>query len=187
VLALGFELAIIPSMLAGVLYALVTTTRPREMNKRLLRTLYAAFEVAAPPIALFVAIGILLAAVQLPGAVEALEPLVKAVSPANPVVFVLVFTVLAPLCLYRGPLNVYGLGAGIAGVLISAGIYPAAAVLGLTASYNQLFGVADPTSTQTVWAAQFSGVSPQQVMVRTLPYVWCVALGGLCVTAATRL
>jgi TRAP-type C4-dicarboxylate transport system permease large subunit len=187
VLALGFDLAIIPSMLAGVLYALVTTTRPREMNKRLLRTLYAGFEVAAPPIALFVAIGILLAAVQLPGSVDALNPLVTAVSPANPIVFVLVFTVLTPLCLYRGPLNVYGLGVGIAGVLISAGIYPAVAVLGLTSSYNQVFGVADPTSTQTVWAAQYSGVSPQRVMLRTLPYVWCVALGGLCVTAATYL
>ncbi|RBM17190.1 transporter [Prauserella sp. PE36] len=187
VLALGFELAIIPSMLAGVLYALVTTTRPREMNKRLLRTLYGAFDIAAPPIALFVAIGILLAAVTLPGAVEALNPLVTAVSPGHPVVFVVVFALLTPLCLYRGPLNVFGLGAGIAGVLISAGIYPAVAVLGLTASYNQVFGVADPTSTQTVWAAQYSGVSPQQVMVRTLPYVWCVALGGLIVTAATQL
>ncbi|MFF1695908.1 TRAP transporter large permease subunit [Streptomyces sp. NPDC058257] len=187
VLALGFELAIIPSMLAGVLYALVTTTRPREMNKRLLRTLYGGFEVAAPPIALFIAIGILLAAVKLPGAIEALEPLVKAVSPQNPVLFVLVFTLLVPLCLYRGPLNVYGLGAGIAGVLIAAGIYPAVAVLGLAASYNQVFGVSDPTSTQTVWSAQYAGVGPQQVMVRTLPYVWAVALGGFCVTAATHL
>lgn len=187
ILALGFDLAIIPSMLAGVVYALVTTTRPGGMNKRLLRTLYAAFDVAAPPIALFVAIGILLAAVKLPGSIDALEPLVKAVTPHNPVVFVLVFTVLAPLCLYRGPLNVYGLGAGIAGVLIAAGIYPAVAVLGMTTSYNQVFGVADPTSTQTVWAAQYSGVSPQQVMLRTLPYVWCVALGGLCVTAVTYL
>ncbi|WP_217573568.1 TRAP transporter large permease subunit [Streptomyces sp. GbtcB7] len=187
VLALGFELAIIPSLLAGVLYALVTTTRPGEMNKRLLRTLYGGFEVAAPPIALFIAIGILLAAVKLPGAVDALEPLVKAVSPHNPVVFVLVFTLLVPLCLYRGPLNVFGLGAGIAGVLIATGIYPAAAVLGMATSYNQVFGVADPTSTQTVWSAQYAGVTPQQVMVRTLPYVWAVALGGLCVTAATYL
>ncbi|MEV8319907.1 TRAP transporter large permease subunit [Streptomyces sp. NPDC059900] len=187
ILALGFELAIIPSLLAGVLYALVTTTRPRDMNKRLLRTLYGGFEVAAPPIALFIAIGILLAAVKLPGAIEALEPLVKAVSPQNPVLFVLVFTLLVPLCLYRGPLNVYGLGAGIAGVLIAAGIYPAVAVLGLAASYNQVFGVADPTSTQTVWSAQYAGVGPQQVMVRTLPYVWAVALGGFCVTAATYL
>lgn len=187
VLALGFKVEIIPSMLAGVLYTLLTTTRPGNLNKRLLRTLYAAFEVAAPPIALFVAIGILLTAVSLPGAIEALNPLVEAVTPENPVVFVLVFTVLAPLCLYRGPLNVYGLGAGIAGVLIASGIYPAVAVLGLTSSYNQIFGVSDPTSTQTVWAAQYSGVSPQQVMLRTLPYVWCVALGGLCVTAATHL
>ncbi|TRO58906.1 TRAP transporter large permease subunit [Streptomyces sp. IB201691-2A2] len=187
VLALGFELAIIPSLLAGVLYALVTTTRPGGMNKRLLRTLYGGFEVAAPPLVLFVAIGILLAAVKLPGAVDALEPLVKAVSPHNPVVFVLVFTLLVPLCLYRGPLNVFGLGAGIAGVLIATGIYPAVAVLGMATSYNQVFGVADPTSTQTVWSAQYAGVSPQQVMVRTLPYVWAVALGGLCVTAATYL
>lgn len=187
VLALGFEIAILPSMLAGVLYALVTTTRPREMSKRLLRTLYGSFEVAAAPIVLFVAIGILLAAVKLPGAVESLEPLVKAVSPQNPVLFVLVFTLLVPLCLYRGPLNVYGLGAGIAGVLIAAGIYPAAAVLGLATSYNQVFGVSDPTSTQTVWSAQYAGVTPQQVMVRTLPYVWAVALGGFCVTAANYL
>jgi H+/gluconate symporter-like permease len=187
ILALGFELAIIPSLLAGVLYALVTTTGPREMNRRLLRTLYGGFEVAAPPIALFIAIGILLAAVKLPGAIDALEPLMKAVSPHNAVLFVLVFTLLVPLCLYRGPLNVFGLGAGIAGVLIATGIYPAAAVLGMATSYNQVFGVADPTSTQTVWAAQYAGVSPQQVMVRTLPYVWAVALGGLCVTAATYL
>ncbi|KAB8165831.1 TRAP transporter large permease subunit [Streptomyces sp. 3MP-14] len=187
VLALGLELAIIPSLLAGVLFALVTTTRPRDMNRRLLRTLYASFDVAAAPIVLFVAIGILLAAVQLPGSVEALEPLVRNVSPQNPVLFVLVFGALVPLCLYRGPLNVYGLGAGIAGVLIAAGIYPAVAVLGLTTSYNQVFGVADPTSTQTVWSAQYSGVSPQQVMLRTLPYVWCVAVGGLIVTASLHL
>ncbi|MFE5960596.1 transporter [Streptomyces rubiginosohelvolus] len=187
VLALGFEVAILPSMLAGVLYALLTTTRPREMNKRLLRTLYGAFEVAAAPMVLFISIGILLAAVKLPGAVESLEPLVKAVSPQNPVLFVLVFTLLVPLCLYRGPLNVFGLGAGIAGVLIAAGIYPAVAVLGLATSYNQVFGVSDPTSTQTVWSAQYAGVTPQQVMLRTLPYVWAVALGGFCVTAATYL
>ncbi|MFI6082901.1 transporter [Streptomyces sp. NPDC051217] len=187
ILALGLDIAILPSMLAGVLYALVTTTRPGEMSKRLLRTLYGGFEIAAAPIVLFVAIGILLAAVKLPGAVEALEPLIKAVSPQNPVLFVVVFTLLVPLCLYRGPLNVYGLGAGIAGVLIAAGIYPAVAVLGIATSYNQVFGVSDPTSTQTVWSAQYAGVTPQQVMLRTLPYVWAVALGGFCVTAATYL
>ncbi|MCW2542289.1 MAG: transporter [Frankiales bacterium] len=187
VLALGFSLAIIPSLLAGVLYALVTTTHPRDMNTRLLRTLYGSFQTAAAPITLFIAIGILLASVKLPKAISALEPLVKDVSPQNPVLFVVIFTVLTPLCLYRGPLNIYGLGAGIAGVLIAASIYPAVAVLGLTATYNQVFGVADPTSTQTVWSAQYAGVSPQAVMVRTLPYVWLVALGGMAITAINYL
>lgn len=80
-----------------------------------------------------------------------------------------------------------GIDVGIAGVLIAAGIYPATAVPGLPTSYNQVSGIADPTSTQTVWSAQYAGVTPQQVMVRTLSYVRAVALGGFCVTAAAYL
>ncbi|WP_231974055.1 hypothetical protein [Pseudonocardia sp. HH130630-07] len=60
-------------------------------------------------------------------------------------------------------------------------------MLGLMASYNQVLGVSDPTSTQTVWAAQYSGVSPQQVMLRTLPYVWVVAIGGVVTSAVLYL
>ncbi len=52
---------------------------------------------------------------------------------------------------------------------IATGIYPAVAVLGIATQYNQVFGVAGPTSTRTVWAAQYAGAGPQQVMVRTLP------------------
>ena len=187
VLALGFELAIIPSLLAGVLYALVTTTRPREMNKRLLRTLYGGFEVAAAPIALFVAIGILLAAVKLPGAVDALEPLVKAVSPHNAVLFVLVFTAARPALPLPRPAERLRARRGHRrcphrrrhlprhrrarpGHLVQPG-------LRRRRPHQHPDGV----------GAQYAGVTPQQVMVRTLPYVWAVALGGLCVTAATYL
>ena len=187
VLALGLGVPIIPSLLAGVLYAVVTTTRPRDMGTTMLRSLYDGFTVAAPPITLFVAIGMLLAAVNLPGAVGALTPIVEALAPGRPWLYVLVFSVLVPLCLFRGPLNIYGLGAGIAGALTAVGTYPAMAVLGLMASYNQVLGVADPTSTQTVWAAQYSGVGPQQVMIRTLPYVWVVAVGGIVTSAVLYL
>ncbi len=187
VLALVFLVPIIPSLLAGVVYAVVTTTRPKQMSTRLLRSLYDGFQVAAPPITLFIAIGMLLAAVNLPGAVGALTPIVEMISPTNPVLYVVVFSLLVPLCLYRGPLNLFGLGAGIAGAMTAIGVYPAMAVLGLMTSYNQVFGVADPTSTQTVWAAQYSGVKPQQVLVRTLPYVWVVAIGGITTSAVLYL
>lgn len=187
VLALGFSVPIVPSLLAGVVYALATTARWGELNGRALRSLYKAFEVAAPPIALFAAIGILLAAVKLPGAKNALTPIVSAISPSAPFWFVVVFVVLVPLCLFRGPLNVFGLGAGVAGVLVTGGIYTMPAVIGMMASYNQVFGVSDPTSTQTVWAAQYAGVRAEKAMVSTLPYTWVVALGGMILTAVLYL
>ncbi|GAB3473218.1 transporter [Nocardiopsis coralliicola] len=183
VLALGLEVPIVPALLAGVLFALATAVSPREMTATALRTLYRAFDVAAPPIVLFIAIGMLLAAVNLPGAVEALSPVVLAISPSNPWLFVLVFALLAPLSLYRGPMNIFGLGAGVAGVLTAGGIYPASAVVGLMASYGQVLGVSDPTSTQTVWSAQYAGVRPERAMVSTLPYTWVIAIAGLCLTA----
>ncbi|ATE54796.1 transporter [Actinosynnema pretiosum] len=183
VLALGFELPIVPSLLAGVVFALLTTTRPGRLGETAMRSLYRAFDVAAPPLVLFVAIGMLLSAVRLPGAVAALEPVVSAVSPSGPVLFVLVFALLVPLCLYRGPLNVYGLGAGIAGVLAGGGVYPVPAVLGLMSSYGQVLCVSDPTSTQTVWSAQYAGVRPEKVMASTLPYTWVMAVGVLTLTS----
>ncbi|SEP03851.1 transporter [Amycolatopsis saalfeldensis] len=187
VLALGFAVPIVPSLLVGIVYALVTTTKWGELNGRALRSLYKAFHVAAPPIVLFIAIGMLLAAVKLPGAKSALTPIVSAISPASAVWFVVVFVVLVPLCLFRGPLNVFGLGAGVAGVLVTGGIYPLSAVVGLMASYNQVFSVSDPTSTQTVWAAQYSGVRPEKAMTSTLPYTWVVALGGMVLTSVLYL
>ncbi|MEU1901297.1 transporter [Nocardiopsis dassonvillei] len=182
VLALGLHVPIVPSLLAGVVFALLTAVPWREMSSTALRTLYRAFDVAAPPIVLFIAIGMLLAAVNLPGAVSALTPVVTAISPSSPWLFVLVFAVLVPLALYRGPMNIFGLGAGVAGVLISGGIYPAPAVLGLMASYGQVLGVSDPTSTQTVWSAQYAGVRPERSMLSTLPYTWMIAIAGLVLT-----
>ncbi|MFZ7086560.1 hypothetical protein [Curtobacterium sp. RRHDQ10] len=187
VLALVLQIPIIPSLLTGVLFAVVTTTRPKLWTTVLLRTLYNSFKVAAAPIVLFIAIGILLSAVSLPGSVAALKPIVDAVAPTNVWLYVIVFSVLVPLCLYRGPLNIYGLGAGIAGALTAIGFYSPMAVLGLMTSYNQVFGVADPTSTQTVWASQYSGVAPQQVMIRVLPYVWVVAIAGITISAVRYL
>jgi hypothetical protein len=81
------------------------------------------------------------------------------------------------------PFNVYGMGAGLAGVLIASGAYPAQAVLGVMASYNQTLGVSDPTSTQTVWSAGYAGVRVERVMLQTLPYTWVVAVAGLALTA----
>lgn len=67
------------------------------------------------------------------------------------------------------------------------GVYPIPAVLGLMASYGQVLGVSDPTSTQVVWAAQYAGVRPERVMLDTLPYTWIIAAGGIGLAAVLYL
>lgn len=94
-LALGFEIPIIPSLLAGVVFALLTAVPWRDMTSTALRTLYQAFDMA---------------------------------------------------------------------------------------SYGQVLGVSDPTSTQTVWSAQYAGIRPERSMLSTLPYTWVIAIGGLILT-----
>ena len=176
--ALGISFDVIPALIIGILYG-VLTTKPREFNTVMLRTAYKGLELAAAPAYLFIVIGMLLTAVRMPGVVTALSPIVSAIAPHNPWVYALGFGLLAPLALYRGPLNIVGMGVGIAGVLLALGTYPALLVLGTFASINGIVGVSDPTGTQTVWSAEYAGVRPDDVMRQTLPFTWATAFAGI--------
>lgn len=175
--AFGISLDVIPALIVGILYG-VLTTKPREFNAVLLRTAYKGLELAAAPTYLFIVIGMLLAAVRMPGIVDALRPIVNVAAPHSPWAYAIGFGLLAPLALYRGPLNIVGMGVGIAGVLLALGTYPALLVLGTFASINGIVGVSDPTGTQTVWSAEYAGVRPEDVMRQTLPFTWAAALAG---------
>ena len=176
--ALGISFDVIPALIVGILYG-VLTTKPKEFNNVMLRTAYKGLELAAAPAYLFIVIGMLLTAVRMPGIVAALRPIVSAVAPHEPWVYALGFGLLAPLALYRGPLNIVGMGVGIAGVLLALGTYPALLVLGTFASINGIVGVSDPTGTQTVWSAEYAGVRPDDVMRQTLPFTWATAFIGI--------
>ena len=169
---------IIPALIIGILYG-VLTTQARQFNGIMLRTAYKGLEQSAAPTYLFIVIGMLLTAVRLPAIIPALKPIVDAVAPHNPWVYALSFGILAPLALYRGPLNIVGMGVGIAGVLLTTGAYPAMLVLGTFASIAVIVGVSDPTSTQTIWSAEYSGVRAEAVMKMTLPFTWAIALAGV--------
>lgn len=176
--ALRVPIDIIPALVIGILYG-VLTTQARQFNGLMLRTAYKGLEQSAAPTYLFIVIGMLLTAVRLPAIIPALKPIVDAIAPHNPWVYAISFGILAPLALYRGPLNIVGMGVGIAGVLLTTGAYPAMLVLGTFASIAVIVGVSDPTSTQTIWSAEYSGVRAEAVMKMTLPYTWAIALAGV--------
>jgi hypothetical protein len=136
-------------------------------------------EDGAPAAILMMGIGMLLNALSLPDVKAALEPLIRALPVQSPLSYVLFFGLLSPLALYRGPLNVFGVGIGIFSIMFGAGILPALAILAAIMSIVQVQNVCDPTNTHNVWIANFTGVRVEELTKQTLVPMMLVCIAGL--------
>ncbi|MCW3053545.1 MAG: H+/gluconate symporter family protein, partial [Chthonomonadales bacterium] len=112
------------------------------------------------------------------------HPLLMAVAPHSPWTYVLFFGLLSPLALYRGPFNLYGLGAGIGGILTT--LLAPTLVMGALMCTGMVQGVCDPTNTMNVWVAGFTRTDVNDILKSTLPYVFMATLTALLVIALTR-
>jgi H+/gluconate symporter-like permease len=179
-----YEFPIITAMVIGVAYGLVVAPRPSLGRVQLLvRSAIDGIGAVAPAIALMIGIGMLIKAVTHPLVLRQVQPVLSAVLPSTPLTYVILFTILAPLALYRGPLNVWGMGFGLAKMMAEAPGLGPAAVMAALLSVGQLQGVCDPTNTHNVWIANYVGVDAQRILRATIPYVWVAAGGGLVVGA----
>ena len=104
------------------------------------------------------------------------------VTPTNPFMYVIGFTLAAPLALYRGPLNIFGLGLGISAIFATAGL-PGPAIVAMLLTVGQIQGICDPTNTVNVWLANELRVDVKALMLRTLPYVWVMVFVALAILA----
>ena len=135
-------------------------------------------------IGLMIGIGILLNAVSAPQSVELIKPVISFITPTNPIMYILIFTILSPLALYRGPLNMFGLGSGIAKILLLSGL--SIPVVGMALkSTSMVQTVTDPTNTQNVIIAGFAKVDVNDILKSTLPYTMLMTLGILIYSAIT--
>ena len=114
---------------------------------------------------------------------DRVQPVLTAVLPSSRIGYVVVFSLLAPLALYRGPLNLYGMGSGLAALMARVPGLGPTSVMAALMSVGQLQGACDPTNTHNVWIANYLGVDVQQVLRRTIVYVWPAAVVGLVVGA----
>ncbi len=179
-----FTFPIITAMLLGLCYGLLTAPRPAQGRLQLLaRSAVDGIAGVAPAVALMLGIGMLVQTVMTPLVQAQVQPVLRAILPHGPVLYVIVFTVLAPLALYRGPLNLFGLGAGLSAMMAATPGLGPAAVMAALLSVGQLQGVCDPTNTHNVWIANYTGTDVQQLLRRTLLYVWPAALLGLIIAA----
>jgi hypothetical protein len=153
----------------------VVSTRPREGVQTLVAAAIRGIEDVAPAVLLFVGIGMLLATTGLPSVKAALVPLVGALAPRSAIGYVVLFGLLSPLALYRGPLNPFGVGIAVYTVLAGLGVFPAVTLVAAIMAVVQVQNVCDPTNTQNVWVANYAGVRVDEITKLTLPYQVAVA------------
>ncbi|MFP4447843.1 MAG: hypothetical protein ACLFPH_03855 [Bacteroidales bacterium] len=197
-LILVFNLNFVAAFVLGITFGFAITYK-RDHVSLLLKSLVEGSSVVLPAVILMFGIGWILVSVRGPETMSEAElmanygtniwpvrdllvPFVQGIIPQNGWQYVLVFTILAPLALYRGPLNVWGMGFGIASVLLAAGMMPGA-ILGMLWSVGQIQAISDPTNLQNVWVANEMKVEVQKILMNTLPFSWVFAFLGLVAAA----
>ena len=154
------KVPVVPAFVAGIIWVLVFTSKSfsKAMNL-LVKTCYHSM------------------------VKEVLNPFLLAVIPSNRIAYIIFFSLLAPLSLYRGPMNLFGLGSGIAALVIGLGTLSPLAVMGAFLAAERIQGCGDPTNTQNVWTANFAEVDVNTITKKLLPYLWVIAVFGVVLSA----
>lgn len=178
-IVLSFALnSAVPAFIAGILYGCLTT-QPRRLIANLSAATLEGLRDVSPVLGLFIGIGMTFRAVTDPTTIAIMAPFIQAITPTSVLGYVAFFTLLAPLSLYRGPLNLYGLGSGFATLLAGSNALPSQAIMSAFLCVGQMQSVCDPTNTHNVWVAQFVHGTTDQFLKKTLPYVWVFVLVAL--------
>lgn len=187
VLVMGFKWSINTAFVVGMLYCFLTVwllskDRRRNLSRLVGLTTRSGIDGmndSAIAILIFVGIGMLSGSLTNPVVSEAIKDPLAAVVPSSPWGYLAFFALLAPLALYRGPMNIWGLGGGVASLIVSLNILPAPAVMTAFTSAERVQVLADPTNTHSVWLANYAGTDVMTILKKILPWAWALAVIGV--------
>jgi len=190
VLVMVFKFTILTALFSGMLYCFLTVWLCRPQRKKNLKKLVGYFTKAAIDgvndsaigVVVMIGIGMLVSALTHPDVSDALTSTMSSILPSGKLGFVLFFAVLAPLALYRGPMNIWGLGGGLATLIITMNVLPAVAVMCAFLSCERVQVLSDPTNTYCVWLSNYVGTDTNQILKKTLPFSWSLAILGVVLT-----
>ena len=177
VLVFVWHLPLVSSIIIGILVTLILTT-PKNAVQVVSSSFIEGIQETAGAAALMIGIGMVLKAVMAPEVATILAPLIQAIIPTNKLMFVLIFGLLSPLAIYRGPLNVWGLGSGIVALLAASGMNPVAAMIALRLDSN-VQAVCDPTNSHNVWVADFTKTDVNEFTKKTIVWIMVSTFVGL--------
>ena len=178
VFKLGINIAFTIAFVYGIL-----TTLNKDSMQRITRAITEGIAQIAGAIFMLACIGMLLKVVMDPRVTAILAPFIAKVLPKTAIAYVVVFAICAPLTLYRGPLNLWGLGLGLGAVMFETGVLNAFQLMGALMIVGQMQGICDPTNTQNVWTASATGTDTSDILKGTIVYVWAGIIVGLIISA----
>jgi hypothetical protein len=185
---ISFQWPILPAFLAGIVWCFFTTyffsrTKMSQLLSMLTKAAIEGISDSAPAVLLMIGIGMVLNSFMHPIVAKNITPFLQIAVPSKQITYIVFFALVAPLALYRGPLNLWGLGSGIAAVVISLKILPAPAVFSAFMSAERVQCIGDPTNTYNVWLSNYVGVDVNQILIKVLPYIWGLAVIGIVIAS----
>lgn len=177
VLVFAFNLPITAATMIGIICTLILAT-PKKAVQVVSGAFIEGLQDASGALALLIGIGMTLQTVLSPQVSAILSPVISAMIPSSPITYVLIFGILSPLAIYRGPLNMFGLGSGISALLVASGMNPIAAMLALRMDSN-LQAVCDPTNSHNVWVSDFTKTDVNEYTKKTILWLAASTFAGL--------
>ncbi len=179
---LSISIDVTAAIMFGIIVTMLLAT-PKRPIQILSSSFVEGIQDGAGAAGLMIGIGMLLKAVASPSPVaELLLPVFQAIIPTNAFVYVILFFLLAIFAIYRGPMNMYGLGAGVATLFITGGLSATATMLAFMINSN-LQAVCDPTNTHNVWACDYTKTDVNEVLKKTIVPLLVCSLIGLTIAA----
>ncbi|MFK4566939.1 citrate transporter [Enterococcus sp. UD-01] len=181
VLVFAFKVPLVASIIIGIAAALILST-PKNPIHVVSSAFVEGIQDVAGAAGLMIGIGMLLNAVMSTEVSAILQPAISMMIPHNQLTFILVFGLLSPLAIYRGPLNVWGLGSGIISLLVAGGMNPVAAMVALRLDSN-VQAVCDPTNSHNVWVSDFTKTDVNEVLKKTIVWITLSTVVGLFISS----
>ena len=180
-LVFALKVPLVASIIIGIAAALILST-PKNPIHVVSSAFVEGIQDVAGAAGLMIGIGMLLNAVMSAEVSQILQPAISLMIPKNQLMFILVFGLLSPLAIYRGPLNVWGLGSGIISLLVAGGMNPVAAMVALRLDSN-VQAVCDPTNSHNVWVSDFTKTDVNEVLKKTIIWITASTIIGLIVSS----
>ena len=180
IMAVGFNWGPVPGMFLAIFLSLLLTGQLRNLQNAQSLTLKALRDGVAD-VALL--LGMLFTLAMFWAAAGKNAELIKAVLgpivPSNPWIIAIIFGIVAPLGLFRGPLMPWGAGSATIAVLVAMGFFKPTLLLPLILAPG--IGMAMsmcPTQSWNLWAISFTKVGITDFLKTGVPWAWMASFAN---------